>query len=278
MPGREAQTRGRSVLVLNGTQHFEIFHEFLIHTLRLMKLNVTTAASWKDARRNFFSSPASYNALLIDPRVDDFREEELATYLRGRATAPSLIGIQLHSKDEDFTLGDEVRIHGLISKTQSPEEMAFVFHRVLFTSGANQRKFPRALASVVVDLGESGQWNLHRRATFNISTGGIFLRSRKNGLGEGSLRLSIDLPDGGKPISCMGRTAYHQFGRRCINRLLPEGLGVQITEIDEGNHRRLAVFTKEHLLPVDRTLDSEKSSGGTPATSGKGRAVSLSGH
>jgi len=263
---QRAEKQRRSVLVVNGTEYFELFHEFLTFTLHNLGFKVDAASNWQEATE-LLQQKNRYELFVIDPRVEDFETKEFDHLLlqKLQQNPAPMVAIRLYPEDDAVTLDGDIEAIANISKTFSPQEMAFVFHRVLHPEVRNLRRHPRALASVIVEYRKGLKQKFQRRESFNLSMSGLFLRSQGVESVGTSLELRVDLPDGQQPFSCYGQVVFSKTGGHELNHLIPDGMGIQFLAIKQKDKERLSSFTGKNLLEIDQPIVFESQDTSEPS-------------
>lgn len=241
--------RKPKIFLLNSVEHFEHFHANLSDTLAQLGCCMDVTTSWDQAVRHLKATMAPYSLLLVDMSADGFNHESAASFLSEKfgANRPRLVTIQVlpdfePSKFEELTTPD-----GVLAKTYTSHEIAFILNPFLFVDRDNKRRWKRVLAAVNIDVGETSSDRKIRAETFNLSVGGAFIRSYSPPVSGKEIPLVIDLPDGGAPIGCEARVAYsraYSLGEKNLN---PPGMGVEFKSLPQAEVKRLNSYIQYRL-------------------------------
>ncbi len=131
---------------------------------------------------------------------------------------------------------------GLLNKHLPLEEILFRINRILYPDKEAIRVNPRVVENLLVryQIDES----LFTGYSFNISTGGVFIRTVYPPPENTRLELSFNLPRGGKPIRTAGTVVWRSEYRPDAPMAYPPGIGVKFTAIDQQDRRAIT----DHIL------------------------------
>lgn len=131
---------------------------------------------------------------------------------------------------------------GLLNKNLPIEEILFRINRILYPDKQEIRVNPRVVENILVryQIDES----LFTGYSFNISTGGVFIRTVYPPPENTQMELSFNLPRGGKPIRTTGTVVWRSEYRPDAPMDYPPGIGVKFTAIDQQDRRAIT----DHIL------------------------------
>jgi molecular chaperone DnaK len=105
------------------------------------------------------------------------------------------------------------------------------------------RRYPRALISIRVTRVHSGSFAYYQ--TYNISAGGLFLKSLEPAPRGAELDLQFELYPGGEQIRAKGEVAWTRGDSPDGSE--PSGMGIKFTEISEASRRTIKNFVEMRL-------------------------------
>jgi len=105
---------------------------------------------------------------------------------------------------------------------------------------------PRIRVDFPVNYGPPGQ-AIRRDVAFNISSGGIFVRTTEFFELDTPLHIEFKLPNREKPVNCPGRVAWLNAPETVGRQDTPSGMGVQFVGIDMDSLGALREFINAEL-------------------------------
>ncbi len=245
----------QSVLVLNHPAHFQIFHDHLKNTLELLNCKSTHTVEWKEALEFLYSTKENYDMLVVDPFVEGFDERSFQEKIirSPRFRSSKLVLIRYDLTDSLYQMEDRLDVDGMLAKTYTPHQIAFVINRLLFPGMDNRRLHARALAELCVSYQAGSDAPLRDVDTIDLSAGGIFVRSFKPlPVGE-QVKLTVQIPSEAHPVRCNATVVHNRFyisGPEAI--LYPAGMGLQFEELMSSDRSRIFDFITTRLLRAER--------------------------
>jgi uncharacterized protein (TIGR02266 family) len=175
------------------------------------------------------------------PELDGFGVlEELK---RGELTAPiPVLAISSRYRDKYVQELKRLGAVGYLNKALPVGEILFRINRILFPEKRDLRKNPRVEDNILVryrirDAIFSGY-------SFNISSGGLFIRTISPPPEKTKIRLSFDLPRNGKSIRSNGTVVWRNEYRPDGPMAYPPGIGVKFTKLEHEDCRAI----NDHVL------------------------------
>ena len=131
---------------------------------------------------------------------------------------------------------------GLLNKNLPLEEILFRINRILYPEKDAIRVNPRVVENILVryQIDDS----LFTGYSFNISTGGVFIRTVYPPPENTLLEVSFNLPRSGKPVRTAGTVVWRSEYRPDAPMAYPPGIGVKFTGIDQQDRRAIT----DHIL------------------------------
>jgi len=242
-----------NVLILNRDRFVAQFHQDLCETLRALGARVTCVTTQSEAMSVLDGEPLPFGLWLVDPTVEGFDPIQTRSQFErlSQNERPHVLSIVAHPDDDYIDLNEALNVAAKLAKSFDSHDLAFVLNRLLRPMETNRRSFPRALMSVNAAYRRRSRDELKRERTFNLSTGGMFLRSLEPELAGSSVEIAIDLADGADTIEASARVVYARPYSLGATALYPAGMGLCFQELAEAHRQRIAAFIRPHLMRID---------------------------
>lgn len=104
---------------------------------------------------------------------------------------------------------------------------------------------PRAPFPVEVGCTEDPHAETRRYLAWNLSKGGLFLKTMFPVEVGTQLTCTFHLPDGRRPVTAVGEVVWTRKGNP--TRLSPPGMGVRFYDLSELDSERLSHYVTEHV-------------------------------
>lgn len=239
--------------VLNGKEHFEHFHETLCTTLERLHLKLEIVTTWSQAKKIFETQRPNYDLFFIDLGMDGFNANELKTWMDQpkKEQHPPVIAIHFLPDYEESVADKILEIQATVAKSYSMQEIAFVINRFIVPGIENKRKFPRALATVNVEVKNSGGAKNLREETFVLGSGGAFIKCYNPLPIQEDVEILLYLPDGQSPLACRATVRYSRPYSMGQESLFPPGMGIQFYEMDSDCRSRIEGYVNHRLMVTE---------------------------
>ena len=175
------------------------------------------------------------------PRLDGFGVLEALKKNLATANIP-VLAVTGNYREPDAVKLKRLGATGLLNKNLPIEEILFRINRILHPGKEAIRVNPRVAENILVryQIDES----LFTGYSFNISTGGVFIRTVVPPPENTRLELSFSLPRGSKPIRTAGTVVWRSEYRPDAPMAYPPGIGVKFTAIEQQDRRAIT----DHIL------------------------------
>jgi uncharacterized protein (TIGR02266 family) len=131
---------------------------------------------------------------------------------------------------------------GFLNKNLPLEEILFRINRILYPDKEAIRTNPRVVENILVRYTVDD--SLFTGYSFNISTGGVFIRTVYPPPENTPVELRFTLPRSDKSIRALGTVVWRNEYRPEAPMAYPPGIGVKFTGIDHGDRRAIT----DHIL------------------------------
>ncbi len=134
---------------------------------------------------------------------------------------------------------------GYLNKNLPLEEILFRVNRILYPGKDAIRTNPRIVDNFLVKY--QIEDSVFSGYSFNISTGGVYIRTIYPPPENTAIRLSFDLPRGGRSIETVGTVVWCNQYRADAPFALPPGFGVKFTDIPLAQKRAITDYILARL-------------------------------
>jgi uncharacterized protein (TIGR02266 family) len=208
---------------------------------------VHLAADGLECLRRVRSDPHDLSLIILDifmPELDGFGV--LRELKRDKATAhiPVLAVSANYRKDHVKELR-RLGATGYLNKNLPIEEILFRVNRILYPNKDAIRSNPRIVDNFPVKYRIDD--SLFTGYSFNISTGGVYIRTVYPPPENTPIRISFDLPKGGRTIETVGTVVWRNEFRQDTPLALPPGFGVKFTDIPIEQKRAITDYILARL-------------------------------
>ncbi|MFQ5458932.1 MAG: TIGR02266 family protein, partial [Myxococcota bacterium] len=131
---------------------------------------------------------------------------------------------------------------GYLNKKIPLEDIMFRINRVLYPEKRELRMSPRVEDNIFVRYQMNG--SSFSGYSFNISSGGLFIRTISPPPEDTKVRLSFSLPRNGKLIRSTGVVTWRNEYRPDSPMAYPPGIGVKFTDLPRGDRHAIS----RHIL------------------------------
>lgn len=175
------------------------------------------------------------------PRLDGFGVLRALKEDPGTARIP-VLAVTANYRERDALELRRLGATGLLNKNLPLEEILFRINRILYPDKDAIRANPRVVENILVryQIDES----LFTGYSFNISTGGVFIRTVAPPVENTCLELSFNLPRTGTAIRTSGTVVWRNEYRADAPMAYPPGIGVKFTAIEQRDRRAIT----DHIL------------------------------
>jgi hypothetical protein len=187
----------------------ENFVNELMTTLGLRISRIIEFPKWNDRFRELADRKEPHRFLIVEPKTEAFDAQMLRDHWSkiDRALRPKIVLVSSDPEDDLSELEQFLDADAVVRQNFDRFEIGFVLNRLSAPAEAGQRQFPRVLVSVDVDVQNEEVSQPRRERSFNISVGGIFVRSDNPDPQDKFLDLAICLPHR-PPIECSARVVH----------------------------------------------------------------------
>jgi uncharacterized protein (TIGR02266 family) len=153
---------------------------------------------------------------------------------------PVVLTVQAHHQEE-LARCLKARCADLLFKPLNDHLLLATTRRIL---GLAYRSFPRVAARLLVRYGRD-QETMHKGPIFNLSSGGLFIETRKIFPLEERLFLNFFLPGRSASLSCQASVAWINEPHHPVNPRMPFGMGLQFLSLGLPDLLAICHFIRE---------------------------------
>lgn len=249
----------KKAFILYGKKRDPFLQEKLTSVLNSLGCGITSVDTWEKMMDLLQEQSPSYDLLAFDLSVEGFDFDEMERVLSSIESSkrPRSIICSYGIENGAWLIGEELAEEQLncgarIDPLHTKEEIAFILNQVLYPAQLNKRKYPRALVDCEVEYFQFNDRTRKRLKAFNLSSGGVFLKTKSPEPKRTFINLEIFLSGEKNPVSCAGRVVFNHVCHSPEEDFLPSGMGVRFQEINEKNRTALEKFTADRLLRINQ--------------------------
>jgi uncharacterized protein (TIGR02266 family) len=211
---------------------------------------VTFASKGREVKGKLREDPDGFDLLILDlqlPRIDGFGVLEWMKESGYIGRLPTLTVMAVFEAGGVVERLRSLGVSALVTKDFTPEQVIHRINRLLFPQKADDRVQPRAPLSALVDYtveDETYTWSL-----LNISTTGVFLRTRMDLLPGSMVGLKFSLPGSPRVYNIKGIVRWSNT--KSASKSLFGGAGIMFTSLSNKDREEFRHFVEKENQRLD---------------------------
>lgn len=232
-------------LLGNPKKPFPQFQDNIIEALREAGFDVDLQENLRDFLLQVQSNAEAYDLFALDLSfINDLEEELLTAFQRVKARLNKpLLGIAAIPQEVE-ALVKRLDIKKIVYKYYDPTQIWYVINSITAAKLISNRRWPRYLLDLPVDLAEGK--GFHREDSFDLSAGGVFIKTYQPEEPETELKITFKIPDFKELVDCQGKVIFRRAFNPLVGFRRPPGMGIEFVAIDKELRQQIFDFLNKY--------------------------------